>query len=397
MIVEPRARDAGNDREHLRKARSRSASRPAHRREQVDRSRRDSSTSQSTTPMTISATAIEPRIAKRALGVFLERESGDRTRNRRDDEKDDAPLVVRLDATLDDDVLRRTTSAIHCVAEVPEHGDERAEVECDVEARGRDRASADIHGASVEMRRAADREELGESLDDAEDRAPGRRLTRASRDRGSSATRRSASTARERVLVERLVLRRRSSSSEKRSRASARGERCSSRASGRGRAESRARRAAMPSTSPTAQSDARLAIAHDLGKSAGVGADDRHAGRQRLERAQAERLALRWAGGRDRRWRAAAPPSRSCRGRTRRPATPSSRASASASTRSGPSPTMTSTRGISRATRAKIAHDVAHALHRPEVRDVHQHARPPRRPARRAAACSASDRRRRDR
>ena len=38
---------------------------------------------------------------------------------------------------------------------------------------------------------------------------------------------------------------------------------------------------------------AGLAVAHDFRKPAGVRADHRHARRQRLERAQAERLALR--------------------------------------------------------------------------------------------------------
>ena len=75
-----------------------------------------------------------------------------------------------------------------------------------------------------------------------------------------------------------------------------------------------------------------------------------------------------------------------------RSCTPSCRASCSASMRSGPSPTMTSTLGISFVDARVDPDDVPHALHGAEVRDVHQHlaSRPP---GRGAAARSATGRR----
>ena len=154
---------------------------------------------------------------------------------------------------------------------------------------------------------------------------------------------------------------------------------------------------AMPSTSPTGAENAGLAVAHDFGKSADVGADHRHAGRQRLERAQAERLAARRqqkeiGAGQQRRdgIDLAEEEHLVLRRRARR-------ASSSASTRSGPSPTMTSTR---RHCLGDAREDAGRRPSRASPGGSSRRASAPscpRRPARRASTCSATGRRRRDR
>ena len=177
----------------------------------------------------------------------------------------------------------------------------------------------------------------------------------------------------QRVLVERLVLRRRSRrarSARARRRAASVLIACQR---SRRRAECRSRRAAMPSTSPTAQ---RTPVSPSRTTSAGRRRSMPITGtprRQRLERAQAERLALRRqqeevGAGEQRRDRVDLAEEEHVVLRRRARAPPARR-----STRSGPSPTMTSTLGISCAHPREDAHDVAHALHRAEVRDVHQH------------------------
>ena len=95
-----------------------------------------------------------------------------------------------------------------------------------------------------------------------------------------------------------------------------------------------------PSSTTSGSPPARLATTGD-------------AARHRFQRGQAERLGLRRAGRRGRSPGAAWPPSRAGRGTARPRATPSSRASFSASGRSGPSPIMTSVAGMARRTRAK--------------------------------------------
>ena len=99
--------------------------------------------------------------------------------------------------------------------------------------------------------------------------------------------------------------------------------------------------------------DAVHAVVHHLGQPAGAAGDDR--GRRTpsppARRGRTTRSATAAGTGR---WPAAAtPPSPAGRGTGRRRATPSSRASFSASTRSGPSPIITSVAGMARWTRAK--------------------------------------------
>ena len=207
-----------------------------------------------------------------------------------------------------------------------------------------------------QVRRRRDGQELGDPFDDAEQRA----REGIERRRGTVAASRAAFTeAEDRVIGARIVgsggyhrARRR-----KRPRTGRRSGRArTARARRRRRASliechsassvsSRIAAADIPSTSPTAQSTpvspSRTTSGSPPAREPITGTPDG----ERLERAQAERLALRWAAGTDPRPRAAARPRRSCRGRTRRPATPSRRASCSASTRSGPSPTITSTLG----------------------------------------------------
>ena len=84
--------------------------------------------------------------------------------------------------------------------------------------------------------------------------------------------------------------------------------------------EPRSRLSAIASTSPTAHSAPVSPSRTTSGSPPARDADDRHAGRERLERAQPERLALRWAGGTGPRPPAAARPTPACRGRRRCPA-----------------------------------------------------------------------------
>ena len=98
--------------------------------------------------------------------------------------------------------------------------------------------------------------------------------------------------------------------------------------------------------------DAVDAVVDHLGQPAGAGRDDGRAAGHRLERRQAERLGLRRQQEEIARLEQRRDASRAGRGSARPSATPSSRASFSASTRSGPSPIMSSVAGMARRIRA---------------------------------------------
>ena len=128
--------------------------------------------------------------------------------------------------------------------------------------------------------------------------------------------------------------------------------RASARSASGSRSNSTARRP-IASTEPDRLEDAVDAVVHHLGEPPTRRRHDRRAARHRLEGRETERLGLRRQAGRGRWPGAAAPPSRAGPRNARPRATPSSRASFSASSRSGPSPTISSVAGIARRIRAK--------------------------------------------
>ena len=230
-----------------------------------------------------------------------------------------------------------------------------------------------------QVRGGRDGQELGDPFDDAEDQ----RVEQASRgldERGVEAVHAAyAIGARgsdvQRVAIERLVLRDdRRPARTARARPPRRSVLIACQRSPSRRMRDRRRGHARRRRRPVAE-EAGLAVAHDLGQAADVASRSPARRRERLERAQPERLALRrqqeevGAGEqrRDRidlaeeehvvaRRRARAPPPRRRRDRGRR--------------RPSRAP-----HGISLAHAREDPHDVADALHRPEVRDVHQHLR----------------------
>lgn len=100
--------------------------------------------------------------------LLFEREPGDRSRNRGDDEEENAALAVRFDATLNDDILRRNDEGDPLRAEIPQHGYEGAEMQSNVESESRVGPMQDP-GCQREMSGAADGQEFRESLENAKD------------------------------------------------------------------------------------------------------------------------------------------------------------------------------------------------------------------------------------
>ena len=112
-------------------------------------------------------------VAERAVEEALERRAQDRRRDDRHEEQPGEPsLGVAGQAPVADRREPRPEEADEVAPEVDEEGDERPEVEHDVE-RGRvDEGIVPAEEArhEDEMGRGRDREELGQSLDESEDR-----------------------------------------------------------------------------------------------------------------------------------------------------------------------------------------------------------------------------------
>ena len=111
---------------------------------------------------------------ERVADELLEREADDRRRDRRGHEQPrDAPIGVRADAPFAD-ARPRGPDVPHPVSgEVHEERDERSEMEEDVEGQRADELvllPAEDPRRQLEVRRGADRDELGQPLQEADDR-----------------------------------------------------------------------------------------------------------------------------------------------------------------------------------------------------------------------------------
>ena len=110
----------------------------------------------------------ELRRAKGRLGIVVQEHARNPSGNRGDDEVEHASLLHRLHALRAHDLERGGDQLHPLVAEIDEHGDERAHVQRDIDRESRLRP-AERPWRQREMRGARDRQKLGQSLQDAED------------------------------------------------------------------------------------------------------------------------------------------------------------------------------------------------------------------------------------